>query len=47
MRDSEDILKDTPHEYDSDYDPEKEIRESDIDSSVETLTASEGSSCGI
>ena len=40
--DSEDILEDSPDEYDSDYDPEKEIGESDSDSSVETLSASEG-----
>ena len=41
--DSEDIQEDSPDEYDSDYDPEKEIGESDdSDSSVETLSASEG-----
>ena len=41
--DSEDIQEDSPDEYDSDYDPEKEIGESDdSDSSVKTLLASEG-----
>ena len=41
--DSEDIQEHSPDKYDSDYDPEKEIGESDdSDSSVETLSASEG-----